>query len=196
MENSDTAATDIIASVVRQMHTAAPAAHPVELLPLPAHFQALFSQAETAPASLQEQLRWCAGIAVPLIENQADIRPLHGDLHHENILSGGGRGWLAIDPQGLVGDPAYDVANVFGNPDGAFPDIVSPDRISSLLRTFAPVIGCSEEKILRYAIAHAGLSISWSIEDGRPLGEGSDAFERLAFLSAAKRMLERLPVRS
>jgi streptomycin 6-kinase len=57
------------------------------------------------------------------------------------------------------------------------------------------VIGCSEEKILRYAIAHAGLSISWALEDGLPIASGSDASERLAYLSVAKRMLDGLPVR-
>jgi len=31
---------------------------------------------------------------------------LHGDLHHENILFDDDRGWLAIDPKGVVGDLA------------------------------------------------------------------------------------------
>jgi streptomycin 6-kinase len=70
-----------------------------------------------------------------------------------------------------------------------------PTASAPLLKTFAPVIGCSEEKILRYAIAHAGLSISWALEDGLPIASGSDASERLAYLSVAKRMLDGLPVR-
>lgn len=36
--------------------------------------------------------------------------PLHGDLHPGNILDGGaGRGLVAIDPRGCLGDAAYDV---------------------------------------------------------------------------------------
>ncbi len=42
---------------------------------------------------------------------------LHGDLHHENVLDFGEKGWLAIDPKKLYGDRAFDYANIFCNPD-------------------------------------------------------------------------------
>jgi streptomycin 6-kinase len=32
---------------------------------------------------------------------------LHGDLHHWNILSAEREPWLAIDPKGVIGEPAY-----------------------------------------------------------------------------------------
>jgi streptomycin 6-kinase len=191
LEHGEGEANAIIVGVVCELHSPAIAAPPADLLPLRQHFRALFEQAaDRHGTEISEPLAGCAAVAEVLIEAQTDIRPLHGDLHHDNIISGGLRGWLAIDPQGLIGDPAYEVANIFGNPDGAFADIVDPGRIIALVRLFAPVIGCSEEKILRYAIAHAGLSISWAIEDGRPLGQGSDAFERHAFLKVAGRLLQ------
>ena len=34
---------------------------------------------------------------------------LHGDLHHDNILQNG-EDWLVIDPKGVIGEPAYEVA--------------------------------------------------------------------------------------
>lgn len=34
---------------------------------------------------------------------------LHGDLHHDNILKNDGQ-WLAIDPKGIIGDPAFEIA--------------------------------------------------------------------------------------
>ena len=34
---------------------------------------------------------------------------LHGDLHSRNILSRGNGGYAIIDPQGLVGDPIFDI---------------------------------------------------------------------------------------
>jgi streptomycin 6-kinase len=117
-------------------------------------------------------------------------RSTHPRYAHKPGLSGSGRGWLAIDPQGLLGDPAYDVANIFGNPDGAFPDIIHSDRIEALMALFAPLIGCSTDKILRYAIAHAGLSVSWAIQDGLPLDAG-DPHERLSFIAVARSMLKR-----
>lgn len=55
---------------------------------------------------------------------------LHGDLHHGNILLHGTR-WLAIDPKGLVGDPAYECAAFLRNPMGQLkqiPDFVALSR--------------------------------------------------------------------
>jgi hypothetical protein len=42
---------------------------------------------------------------------------LHGDIHHDNILDFGRRGWLAIDPKRLFGERGFDYANLFCNPD-------------------------------------------------------------------------------
>ncbi|MDZ7928401.1 MAG: aminoglycoside phosphotransferase family protein [Agrobacterium sp.] len=138
---------------------------------------------------LEEPLRFCSSLAETLLANQKNIRPLHGDLHHDNIISGGPRGWLAIDPQGLVGDPAYDVANTFGNPLNALPDIVDPERIGILSRTFSRALNCPEDKILHYAIAHAGLSICWSLDDEARLEASENAQERLAFIHVARSLL-------
>jgi streptomycin 6-kinase len=35
---------------------------------------------------------------------------LHGDLHHTNILTAGRQPWLAIDPKGVIGEPAYEAS--------------------------------------------------------------------------------------
>jgi streptomycin 6-kinase len=196
VKHGEEAANCVIADLLQKLGSASPSPHPAALVPLQRHFRALFEQAAKHEGQeLSASLRKCAGIAERLLETQVEIRPLHGDLHHDNIISGSERGWLSIDPQGLIGDPAYEVANVFGNPEG-FPEIVDPHRIKTLVRLFAPLIGCSEQKILRYAIAHAGLSISWSIEDGRPLSPGSDALERLEFAKIAFRLIEEWPVNS
>lgn len=59
---------------------------------------------------------WLLALAVDLLEQLAaddandtddtDVM-LHGDFHPHNILAAE-RGWLAIDPLPVVGDPAYD----------------------------------------------------------------------------------------
>ena len=40
---------------------------------------------------------------------------LHGDLHHDNILQND-EDWLVIDPKGVIGEPAYEVAAFIRNP--------------------------------------------------------------------------------
>ncbi len=42
--------------------------------------------------------------------------PLHGDLHHYNILKKASNEWLAIDAKGLLGDAAYEVIAFLRNP--------------------------------------------------------------------------------
>ncbi len=40
---------------------------------------------------------------------------LHGDFHHENILSAGREPFLVIDPKGLIGDIGYDIGVFLNN---------------------------------------------------------------------------------
>ncbi|MBS1728555.1 MAG: hypothetical protein JST51_17700 [Armatimonadetes bacterium] len=54
-------------------------------------------------------------LVVHLLETTEREVPLHGDLHHENILRHGD-GWMVIDAKGLVGDPAIEAAAFVCNP--------------------------------------------------------------------------------
>ncbi|WP_418887304.1 aminoglycoside phosphotransferase family protein [Klebsiella pneumoniae] len=45
-----------------------------------------------------------------MMSNASELRGLHGDLHHENIMFSS-RGWLVIDPVGLVGEVGFGAAN-------------------------------------------------------------------------------------
>ncbi len=189
LAHGEAAAIAIIVDVLRRLHRH-DRASPEGLTPLHDHFQPLFAcVAREMDEGLAEPLRFCATLAERLLADQRDVRPLHGDLHHDNIVCGSGRGWLAIDPQGLIGDAAYDVANIFGNPLNALADIVDPDRIRTLCATFSSALARSERTILHYALAHAGLSIAWSLEDGMPFTESENAQERLAFITVARALL-------
>ena len=189
LQHGEDAANAIICQVLETLH-AAGGDSPHGLAPLDRHFRCLFDRAETEGSErLREPLRYCAEMTRELLANQKTIKPLHGDLHHDNIVTGGARGWLTIDPQGLFGDPTYDVANIFGNPLNALPEIIDPQRIRRLCDIFSGLLNCPKEKILRYAIAHAGVSICWSLEDGSVLDDNENALERLAFLTVARGLL-------
>ena len=189
LEHGEAACNRIIVDVLGRLHAPSPATLE-NLTPLDRHFAALFDRSlDGYDTMLREPLGFARQLALELLGTQDNIKPLHGDLHHDNIVSGGTRGWLAIDPQGLIGDAAYDVANIFGNPLNALPDIIKPARIKALTTLFSQMLGCGEEKILRYAIAHAGLSICWSVEDGTLFDASENARERLAFLQIARTLL-------
>ena len=108
-----------------------------------------------------------ARVARSLLNSPRDVRLLHGDMHHENILRSASRGWVAIDPQFLIGESAYDVANALYNPEG-LPDITeSPERLEVRVRILSQELQLDPERVLAFGFAHGGLSAAWRLEDGQ-----------------------------
>ncbi len=103
---------------------------------------------------------------VPLLASPRDVTPLHGDLHHSNVLDGGARGWLAVDPKGLIGERTYDVANLLGNPWPHGEIVHSTERMRRMAELYANRLGMDGQRVLAFALAHAGLAASWHLDDG------------------------------
>ncbi len=89
---------------------------------------------------------------------------LHGDIHHDNLLHFGARGWLAIDPKGLRGDRAFDYANLFCNP--AHDIAVDPARFEQRVACVTYATQLDRRRLLQWILAWAGLSAVWLMEDG------------------------------
>jgi streptomycin 6-kinase len=91
---------------------------------------------------------------------------LHGDLHHENLLDGTERSWVAIDPQGVIGEAAYEVGAFLRNPVPAImdePDLAGRQRERVI--AFSDLLGVSRWRIAGWGFSQAVLSAIWSIED-------------------------------
>ena len=101
-----------------------------------------------------------------LIKNQKETLLLHGDIHHENILFSSHRGWVAIDPQPLIGERAYDFANSFFNPITNPSEAISKETLSKRAHLISLHLNEPKEKILEYAFVHGALSSTWQKEDG------------------------------
>ena len=156
----DDEATRIICSAVNRIHEPQPI-RPPDLVPLKRWFQAL----DTARRTEGGLFATCAKVADDLLARGPDsgVMPLHGDIHHGNILDFGPRGWLAIDPKGLVGDRAYDFANLFCIPDESAADPLRFDRRLAIVSEAARI---DRERLLKWILAWAGLSAAFSLEDG------------------------------
>ncbi|MFL7840575.1 MAG: aminoglycoside phosphotransferase family protein [Candidatus Promineifilaceae bacterium] len=91
---------------------------------------------------------------------------LHGDLHHFNILSAQREPWLAIDPKGVAGDPAYDAGALLRNP---FPEIYNWSNLGEIqsrrLDILSEELQLSRQRIQEWAYAQMVLSAWWSFED-------------------------------
>jgi len=170
-EHGDRAAAEIAAEVLARL--GAPSHHPFPagLQPLRERFRGLFRKAETERAAgTNSPYAEAAALAERLLADPRDVRPLHGDLHHENIMHGS-RGWLAIDPVGLLGDPGFDAANLFYNPLDRNDLCLDPARIAFMAEMFARTLGQDVPTILDHAIAYGCLSAAWHAEDGNDIDE-------------------------
>ena len=98
-------------------------------------------------------------------------RLLHGDLHHDNILFDQRKGWVAIDPKGITGDPAYEAARLQHNPIPGFLGM-GPPRAVAMRRVeiLSEILREDAVRLLGWAFFDAVLAACWSIEeDGRRL---------------------------
>jgi streptomycin 6-kinase len=163
-DGRDDEATRIIVDVIAELH--APRGKPLpDLIPLHTWFDALWPAAETHGGLLAR----AAETARNLLAAPEGHGVLHGDIHHDNILDFGARGWLAIDPNRLVGERGFDYANLFCNPDiggGGAPVAVLPERFSRRLEIVSERAGLERSRLAQWILAYAGLSAAWIIADG------------------------------
>jgi streptomycin 6-kinase len=172
-EQGDDDATTIAAGVMRALFSPSKHPFPPDLQPLRERFASLFKKARADRDAGQDSIyAEAAAIAERLLANPFDIRPLHGDLHHENIIHGP-RGWLAIDPKGVLGDPGFDAANMFYNAPGHDEICGDPRRIAHMAEIFAETLSQTPAAILDHAFAWGCLS-SWHHEDNNAVDENRE----------------------
>jgi streptomycin 6-kinase len=173
-EEDDEAATRAAADVMKRLWRPVPAAHSFPTAadwgrglrrlrerfgggtgPFP---RRLFEEAE----SLFEELLVSADGAVVT----------HGDLHHGNVLAATRDTWLAIDPKGLVAEPAYEVGALLRNPMPQLLRWPHPVRVTERrIAQLSDELGFDRARVRGWGLAQAVLSEWWSIEDTGELGE-------------------------
>jgi len=164
----DELATSIAADVMSQFWCPAPAQHPFPTVQdwgrgftrLHQHYEdgygpfprKLLDEAEALYAELS------ASMTMPML--------LHGDLHHENILAATRAPWLAIDPKGLIGEPAYEVGAWLRNPLPQLLQMPHPGRVlARRMDQFVGLLCLDHARVRGWALAQAMLSAWWSVED-------------------------------
>ena len=176
-DGRDDEATRILCRTAMALHAPRQRPPPPSLVPLDIWFAAL----EPVAANFGGTYEKAAVAARPLLAEPRDRVILHGDFHHDNVLDGGERGWLVIDPKGLIGDRAFEYANLFRNPDV---DIaLAPGRMRARARIVADEAGLDAGRLLRWILAYAGLGAAWSLQSG------DDPTPGLAIAEAAARDL-------
>jgi streptomycin 6-kinase len=159
----DAAATAILCDAIAALHRPRDKAPPHGLATLEDWFQDLWPATAKGlvPAVTAETAR-------RLLEDQREVRPLHGDMHHENVLDFGPRGWLAIDPKRLIGDRAFDYTTLFCDPDLSDrdpPTAVRPEIFERRVEVVLARSGLERARLLDWIVAWCGLSAAWFLQD-------------------------------
>ena len=166
--DDDDSATRIGADVMRRLwRPAADLPNPGLFKPLAEWFQRAFPLHRAAyggpgpfpPAVLES----AETIVSELLASSPGDVLLHGDFHHYNVLSSE-RGWLAIDPKGILGDPGYEVGPFILNPDMGT-TVRTRALLDRRLDVFADALGYDRQRLHNWAIAHSLLSACWSAEN-------------------------------
>ena len=158
----------------------APVKNIPSLDPLPRRFRALLDAkfAADCPDGIRAAVRKACKLAEDLLADQQDIRPLHGDLHHDNI-KGGARGYLAFDAKGVLGERTFELANAFQNPLGSEAFSHRPEIILRRAQIWSAGLKVSKPRLLSWAAALSGLSLAWHYKSTF----GPESAEQMRFVS-------------
>jgi len=174
LSGRDEEATDILADIIEQMTM---------------QMSMSVGKASTAPATVLTLWDWAKAfecytttprddkvpkqlvesahrLYLSLCASQAEPRLLHGDLQHYNVLFDAERGWLAIDPKGVIGEVEYEIGAILRNPIEQPELFISRVSIERRIKQLTGKLNLNGERVLAWAFAQAVLSVLWDVEDG------------------------------
>jgi streptomycin 6-kinase len=100
-----------------------------------------------------------------LCGTQRAPRLLHGDLQHYNVLEDETRGWVAIDPKGVVGEIEFELGPALRNPHETPALYSTSAAVERRVRQLSSALRLDEMRVLEWACAQGVLSAIWTVED-------------------------------
>ncbi len=125
--------------------------------------------------------------AAATVRELAFVQPevlIHGDLHPRNILGAQREPWLAVDPKGYVGDPAWDGGTLLKSMGYVFIDADDPGKeVHRALGLFAEAAELEPERVRRWAQLHAVEAAYWARRHGFRVARGGPELDRITLLA-------------
>jgi streptomycin 6-kinase len=94
--------------------------------------------------------------------DKSKLKFLHGDLHHENILSVGENDFLAIDPFGINANVGYEIG-LFLRVHAKW--VNDKKLLDNAVQKFADAFEMSPEEVKKWAYVQQVLSACWDFEE-------------------------------
>jgi streptomycin 6-kinase len=131
-----------------------------------------------------EMIHEARGLYQDLASTQGTTMLLHGDLQHYNVLFDNERGWIAIDPKGVVGEWEYEVGPLLRNPVEHPELFANPATIIRRLEILTTILPLNYSRALRWSYAQSVLSAIWDIEDGYKIESNNSSLTLACLLRA------------
>jgi streptomycin 6-kinase len=114
--------------------------------------------------------RYAVDAAVATIRELGRVQPdtvIHGDFHARNILRADREPWLAVDPKGYAGDPAYDGGTLLKARGLTLLEAGDLRKaVHRILDVFAEAAELDRERAQRWAQLHAVQAAFWGRRHG------------------------------
>lgn len=181
LENDDEA-TKAIVQVMRELHKPLPDDHSFITVSewtsaIPTYIQ---TYGDNGPMPLW-LVQKAQNLFLELIETSAPAVLVHGDLHHDNVLSSARDEWLAIDPKGIAAEPLYEVAAMIRNPYEKLKDITNLEPLlMKRVLLLSEALQADPSRIHKWCIAQTVLSAVWNVETTKGSGHSGRVAEVLA----------------
>ena len=108
---------------------------------------------------------------------------VHGDFHARNILRADREPWLAVDPKGYAGDPAYDAGTLLKTRVRELAASDRPEKAAHrMLDVFAEAAELDRERVQRWAQFHAVDAAFWGRRHGYRIARSGAELDRLTQL--------------
>jgi streptomycin 6-kinase len=168
VRGADDAATDILCEVMAKLRRPAPAGAAFRAV---ADWGGGFARNRAAAIALGVDaalIDQAQAIFFDLCRTQATPIVLHGDLQHYNVVRDDVRGWLAIDPKGVLGEAAYETGALLRNPNADPALCADPAIIARRARRICEWLGHPYPRVIGWAFSQWVLAVLWAIQDGLP----------------------------
>ncbi|OAH13847.1 aminoglycoside phosphotransferase family protein [Streptomyces jeddahensis] len=142
--------------------------------------------------------RYAVDAAVATVRELGRAQPdvlIHGDLHARNILRADREPWLAVDPKGYAGDPAYDGGTLLKS--RALTLLEADDlrkAVHRILDVFAEAAEVDRGRVQRWAQFHAVRAAFWGRRHGFRIARSGSRLDWV--IEFADRLAELLTERS
>ncbi len=164
----DERATHIAVDVMKRLWRPAPAQHP-----FPSVARWVGNMARKAPALIgpghpfpYTWIERALALYRDLTAEPAQYMLLHGDLHHDNILTAQREAWIAIDPKGVIGEPVWETGPLLINQLPEPLNVTAARRVlGRRVSQLAEELGIDRQRLAAWGLVRAVLSSFWTVEE-------------------------------